>query len=469
MTGPSGAAETAMVNPVIGAVLGLGWRMEELFNRCPIPEGPPHGYDAGRLPGLSRLTSYDRQRLGLDQVDFVLSQVTAKVGTPAAVPLDLTVDARKNLDATTTKGGAAVAHDEYKMALGQLHVNLLVTTSAAGSFYGKAYGLGRALADTTRPHQSLEELVNNFQRYRVNQLYVWLDELASLFPQHAARSVATSLGWWQQVVSASHARSTLSSATAPTNPLVLNTAAKPSKWRRAAAALGPQRTHRDREVVPPDLTSLTAAVSRQGGLWREVLAGEKLGLDLLTPDDYLRAGERLADHFADLVRQAWPTLAPWLATIVIVLGAIVATLFLIPGSPIARTATGTVAGAGAVSSIWTMIRSRVGPIARELEEPLWGAELNTAIAQAITIPPVGTPQDPEWEEAFEQVAGEVVGAAATPRATPAVAAETLRTPPPALWQTGLVSPPADPDEHEEGVPGRLPGARGGFCGLGATH
>lgn len=91
-------------DPVAGACFRLGWRVEELFSQFEVPEHPPHAYDLARLPGLGKLTSHDCQLLGLDQVDFVVSQVTAKAGTPPAVPLNLTADARSKLEVMTQEG-----------------------------------------------------------------------------------------------------------------------------------------------------------------------------------------------------------------------------------------------------------------------------------------------------------------------------------------------------------------------------
>lgn len=413
MVSPSGTAGN--VDPLACAALALGWRVEELFNQLPIPERPPRPYDPDQLPGLSKLTSYDWQRLGLDQVDFVLCQITAKLGAPGAVALDVTSGAREKLNATIQTGaGQAERRHEYKAAIGQLHVDLLVTLTAVDSDYGKAYGLGRALADTSRPHQSAPDLAAAFERHRVNQLYVWLDELASVLPDHSARSVGKSLGWWGEAVTASAAGSNLSAASIPTNPLVQRATSVIERpwWKRVTDKISTLGTRvRRKEIEAPDMPSLAAAVVRQGALWKQVLAGEKLGLDLLTPGDYLRAGEHLAKHYGDLARQAWRTLIPVLVALFVLLAAVIVTLALIPGSAVARTATAAAAGAGALSGFWKVIRTRVAPVAARLETPLWGGELNTAVAEAITIPPVGSPQDPEWESAFEQVVTAAVTAA----------------------------------------------------------
>jgi hypothetical protein len=85
---------------------------------------------------------------------------------------------------------------------------------------------------------------------------------------------------------------------------------------------------------------------------------------------------------------------------------------------VARTATAAAAVAGTFSGIWKVIRTRVAPIAAQLERPLWGAEINTATAEAVTVPPVGTPQDPAWETAFEQVTAEVITAATQAQPSP---------------------------------------------------
>ena len=427
MTGLTDGPDTSAADPVASACFRLGWRMEELFSRFEVPERPPRVYDPEHLPGLSKLTSYDWQRLGLDQADFVLGQITAKVAAPAGVPLILTTDARGKLEATIEGGdGAASRREDYRAALSKLHVNLLVTLTAADTSYGKAYGLGRALADTTRPHQTSDQLATSFDSHRIGQLYVWLDELASLLPAHAARAVAQSLDWWQQAVTAAADKSKLSTSDLPAAYL-----SQSSRWKQATAALTPPR-HRARtsQTDPPATEELAAAVARQGALWRGVLDGDKRCTDLLTPQDYLRAGDRLARHYGGLAWSAMRTMPGILLLLILVLVAVVVVLAFIPGSAVARTATGLAAIAGTVSGTWKLIRTRVGPIAAQLEAPLWGTELNTATAEAVTIPPVGTPQNPAWEPAFDQVAAEVVTAASQAQPPP-LAHKTQQDPSPA--------------------------------------
>src|ERR1700734_1951332 len=169
MTDAPGPA-AASGDPLVSACVRLGWQMEELFSRLDVPEGPQAAYQLDRLIGLSKLSSYDQQRLGLDEVDFVLDQVAAKTQAPNAAVARLTAAARGKLDATLQPGDqASQRRDEDLESLAGLHVDLLTTRTAAGSSYGKAYGLGRALADTARPKQDPAALTASFQRYRIGQ------------------------------------------------------------------------------------------------------------------------------------------------------------------------------------------------------------------------------------------------------------------------------------------------------------
>jgi hypothetical protein len=176
-------------------------------------------------------------------------------------------------------------------------------------------------------------------------------------------------------------------------------ATQSSRWERAF-----RRRARSELFEPPSVDSLAAAVVRQGGIWRAVLTGEKLCVDMLSQQDYLRAGDRLAHHYGTMARQALRAYWLWLSLLLAVLAVIVIVLVVVPGSAVARTATGAAAGAGTISGIWQVVRTRVTTIAAQLERPLWGTEMDTATAEAITIPPVGTPRDPQWEAVFEEAA-----------------------------------------------------------------
>ncbi|MGI9022044.1 MAG: hypothetical protein ACR2HV_02190 [Acidimicrobiales bacterium] len=69
---------------------------------------------------------------------------------------------------------------------------------AADFRLGKAYGLGRALAETTmlpradRP----ETFLDAFHPFRLRHLETWLSDLKSAFPAHASEGVRGSLHRW---------------------------------------------------------------------------------------------------------------------------------------------------------------------------------------------------------------------------------------------------------------------------------
>jgi hypothetical protein len=143
------------------------------------------------------------------------------------------------------------------------------------------------------------------------------------------------------------------------------------------------------QVEAPAMASLAKALARQGAVWRSVLDGSKLCTDMLGPQDYLQAGDRLARHYVDLFFRALRR-APWLPVLLmLLLSAVVLLLVLIPGSAVARTATAIAAIAGTFAGIWKVVRARIAPVVAQLESPLWGAEINTAVAEAVTIAPVG--------------------------------------------------------------------------------
>jgi len=388
---PVGLADSlapSEVNPVLSACFSLGWRVGGLFRRFEVSGDLPPGYDLPDLPGLSGLTPYEWQMLGLDQVDFVISQVTAEAGAPATVALDLTADARRELEVMIKDADETASfREEYRTALSQMHVSLLITLTAAGSSYGKAYGLGRALADTTCPQQTADQLVSSFGRDRIDQLCNWLDELASLLPEHSARAVARSLNWWQQAVEAAHAGDKLTVRTMPASHLNDQASRRPP-WRQVLEALSARR-HRTQETQadPPGLGEPGGRRGPPGG----AVAGharrgqamhrfpQPAGLSACRGKAcplQRRPGRAGTDHALASHPAARFSRRPRCAA--------GNSWFSSRADRDRRVA----AFAGTHSGIWKAIRARVIPIAMQLEKPLWGGELDTATAEAVTISPV---------------------------------------------------------------------------------
>jgi hypothetical protein len=178
----------------------------------------------------------------------------------------------------------------------------------------------------------------------------WLADLASVLPPHASRAAALSLRTWEFW------------AAEPTQD------GEPLDWSKKGAGV-------------------CAALHRQGELWRALLAGEKSAPDMLDTNHYLRAASALV---AALSSSIWSFLRPLaipLAVAILLLGGGVA-LLLLTGT--AGQVVGAIAAAaGAVGITGAGLRARLGKAATYLEDRLWGAELDLAIAEAVLIGPTG--------------------------------------------------------------------------------
>ena len=255
-------------------------------------------------------------------------------------------------------------------AVDGLFTTISATFTAASTRMGEALGLGFDLANTCRlprdwvntknqrdSNQNEKDSKQNengtmakeaekafLQLFgaRVVKVQAALADLASSLPQHAARAVALSLAQW------------------------MYWAGKPELNKHP--------------VVWPD-PAVAAALGRQGEVWRAVLAGEKRGQDMLSADDYFSAMWQLAKR--QFLKRPWL----WIGSIL---------LLLVLGGGIALVSTqgiglkifgGFVALLGAAGISTASLKTLTGNLARDLESQLWGAELDFAIANAVTVPP----------------------------------------------------------------------------------
>lgn len=115
-----------------------GWQMAELFHE-PVPRHqasqraiPDH------LPGLSHLDTHDSALLHLNQLQTVFTELLGDQG-PTSQALD---SVRQAFDANPIQG------DRVRLAVADLHTAALTSLTVADFRLGKAYGLGRALAET---------------------------------------------------------------------------------------------------------------------------------------------------------------------------------------------------------------------------------------------------------------------------------------------------------------------------------
>ena len=343
-----GAAESAGDSEVMAA-FALGWQMSELYKPGSWP-----ARDAGRegdLPGLGRLGGKERAGLGLKQVAVGLKKLeqtikAADLDVPSIAQAEGAIPAR-------------LPNDAYGKAIFELHIDVLTTLTAAHFKLGKAYGLGRALADTTRVPKDIDTLKQELDAHRITNLTNWLSDLTSLFPPHAGHTVHDSL----------------------------------EAWRDWAAKAPPA----DQQVKAISL------LRRQGQRWRSLLSGEKSATDALKLDDYVKAGELTLSQTSTL---ALSFLGRFKIAVSIAVILFVGGLTLI----ILEPTTGNLAAglAGILASLgltWKGVGASLGGTAAKMERPIWEGALDTQIANSISLVPSTesaskyTPPSPQPQEA----------------------------------------------------------------------
>ena len=251
-------------------------------------------------------------------------------------------------EALDTTAGAVTKGNLNAHTVDDLFASIADALTAASIRMGRALDLGSDLADTCRmrPETDASAAENAFLDLfgpRVVRVQEALADLATSLPPHAARAVSLSLAEWQFWA----------------GRLTLNKS--PVSW--------------------PD-PAVTDALRRQGEVWRSVLAGEKLGQDMLSADDYFGAMRELVK--GQFLKRPWIWIAVAASVALVIVGAILVS---------ANTATATkIVGVvvpllGVVGISTATLKSFAGNIARELERQVWGAELDFAVAEAVTVPP----------------------------------------------------------------------------------
>jgi hypothetical protein len=301
----------------------LGWQMAEVYRPDRRSGSLPAAQDD--LPGISRLSSTELQEMGLLQIQAGITKLRPSI---SAAGLEV-----PNAEHFADIINAIKEPDAHGDAVREFHVRLLATLTAADFRLGKAYGLGRALADTTRlPTDWQAELAT----YRVGTVAGWIRELASALPPHAAHPVAQSIESW-------------------------------SRWAQTQNG---------------ESNETRRQLSAQGRLWRSLLSGEKRPTEVLETSDYLRAGEGMVKRTGAVTGKfLWRYW--WLVVIAIVLLGVGVWLIVGPGSAVA---TG-LGGATIFTSLglsWKGIGTSLGTAGARVEEPLWEAELDQVIYERIT-------------------------------------------------------------------------------------
>ena len=134
----------------------------------------------------------------------------------------------------------------------------------------------------------------------------------------------------------------------------------------------------------------TRALHHQGELWRRLLCGEKLALDLLAADDYKKAGDQVTKRFLGLARTyAWSWKWVILLFLVVTGGLAAVIIVFVPrGTSTVTALIATAAGSLGVS--WKTVASTLGRVTQKAEGPLWDAEVSEAIVIAATQLPLLT-------------------------------------------------------------------------------
>jgi hypothetical protein len=387
-SGTSDAARHSVISAFV-----LGWHMAELFHANVPRSSQRRQANLGKLVGIGDLDALSQARLLLGQVQADLRRTW--LDHSGQQPPDLN-PVQSLLEAEVRQPG------QLQAAVAELHRQLLVTLTAADFRLGKAYGLGRALAETAllpdaKDPQTFQRM---FARYRLANLLSWLADLKSVFPPHAAEAVRGSLQAWAAWSEAPVLRPALDDlwpasdaevngqapGTAPASPRAV-----PALARRRTATGSWLSRHPSAQMrpvdwgSPADRESVTRALHRQGQLWRAILSGEKDGVDLLTADDYVWAADQLLGHLRRLtlgfLRRFWITTT---AVAVLLVAAMVTVLAV---RAVSTTVAAILTAAGAVGLTWRGAASGLGRVLAQAQRPLWDSELDVAVANAVTRMP----------------------------------------------------------------------------------
>jgi hypothetical protein len=386
-----GRADAARDGVISASV--LGWHVAELF-RTPLPRSMQRRQaSTDKLVGMGELDPLSRARLLVAQVRADMERAWRY--DDSGQPLPDLAPIQSLLQAEIRQPG------QLQAAVAALHQQLLMTLAAADFRLGKAYGLGRALAETVllpdaKNPQTFQQV---FARYRLANLLGWLADLKSAFPPHAAEAVRGSLQTWAAWSDAPTLRLALDDQRPATDA---ETDDQPLGGARAPTARVPPpartafRSRRARHPRQPptrgvdwgsaaDRESSIRALRRQGQLWQALLSGEKDGVDLLSSDDYLLAADQLLGHLRrltlDLLRRFWIATV----TVAAVLAAALVTVFTVrAASPVVAA---VLTAAGAIGLSWKGAAAGLGRVLAQAQRPLWESELDVAVANAVTVLP----------------------------------------------------------------------------------
>lgn len=351
---PPASAPSLASTSSITTSLSAGWLLAELeldFRHPPTPRLPDGSLSEAsvigsaasllqQVPAAKVRVRQTQAKLGLLQADLDQAKVPPEDSEPVTYKLERL--------ATLTDGGSPTgdpAHDDPQTLVEAVTQDVLANLTAASTRLGRAFGLGYDLANTCRllPDATQEAELRFLFGERIVDVHEALADLASFLPPHAARGVSLSLAEWQYW------------------------AANPKLGKHAVAWPQP---------------AVSDALGRQGQVWRSVLSGEKLGADMLSADDYLGALKAL---FRRLIRGR-----PWIWLVLVLTIALLGLgiyLLVADKGTLAKIGGIVATALGAAGLRMASLKQTFADVAKEIEAQVWGAELDFAVAEAVTVPP----------------------------------------------------------------------------------
>ena len=333
-----------MTESDVEGVFALAWQVAQLYH-SPVHETPiGHGQPQDRLPGISSLMEAEQSLLLAREIGAGIRRLLPE--REGGRPQPSTTNLEAQLSGFPRNGHTV------KQAIWDLHIELLEGLTVADFRLGKAYGLGRALAETaimpvgTTPERRQTMYETLFGDGRLTRIGSWLSELKTSFGSHAAYAVQGSLDRW-------------------------------ASWVKTA----------DVSQLDPG-----ASLSHQGHVWRGLLTGEKQATDLLKAMDFVDAAIALLKRISQLVQRfLWSGYGILMGGIVaIVVGAFIGISNLGWLSHSNRLAAQLVTAVAALGVTAKGIMSTLGKIVAKAEGPLWDSELDESCALAACRLPNGT-------------------------------------------------------------------------------
>jgi hypothetical protein len=322
--------ERSSADRQVAAALALGWYLAALAHPGKVTDTA--AAVRGATTGLGALSEGQMLAYCHDHVAVAFAKLRDVVDKAAALPEEELASLAECIE--------SAEHDARLEAAGKVDAKVLSALSAADFRLGKAYGIGAALMNlTTRPPEQ-PELKAHLNDVRIAPIVAAVDDLSSALPAHAGHGVRESLREWQKSV--------------VDNSSVLRD--EPATWLQLA---------------------------RQGELWRAVLAGEKSGTDLLEIEDYVDAADRLSKRLRGV---AFRLVKQFPEVCILIVALFIGGVLLVA---LTDSEAAIVAGAGTILAslglTWRGAGRTLGGLASKLERPLWGAELDIAVTQAITL------------------------------------------------------------------------------------